>query len=154
MSCCESKGESPLTIEKRDQKMACPNCAKLGHPVQHRTLYHHVSADHLHRVKQQSHWFCNSAKCEVVYYNECGELLRTHEVREVISSKSERDDFPLCYCFGFNSKHIRNRLQSSSPRASTIIRDLSRAGMCECEIRNPVGKCCLGAVLSFEKQCK
>lgn len=154
MNCCESIGESSLKIEKADQKIACPSCGSVGHSVQHRTLYHHVSADHIHRVKQQSYWFCNSAKCEVVYYNGFGDLFRTYEVREVISSKSEENVFPLCYCFGFSSKHIRNRVQSNLTKASDIIRDFIRAGICECEIRNPAGKCCLGTVLSFEKQSK
>lgn len=153
LNCCESNEDDPCSNKKPIKRMRCPVCATPGDPVAIRTLYHQVASEHILRIERRGYWFCNSPQCGVVYFGEKGEPFRIQEVREIVTAKLSGDTFPVCYCFGFNSDYIRRMSRKSDlPAVSQIIRDLISNGMCECEIRNPSGKCCLGAVVAVEKQ--
>lgn len=53
----------------------------------------------------------------------------------------------LCYCFGFDESHMREEIaQTGITTVPERISRLIRLGLCECDVRNPSGKCCLGEV--------
>ncbi len=90
--------------------------------------------------------FCASSDCPVVYSSD-DRSFTTSDLRIRVGLKEKDDPIPLCYCFGFSEKDVR---QEIAVKGRTIIRDriksLLKKGMCACEERNPSGACCLGEV--------
>ena len=92
--------------------------------------------------------FCSSRDCPVVYFEEHGShRFTTDDLRVTVGVKASVDPVPLCYCFGFDERHIRDEIAKTGAtaipeRISTLIRE----GLCACESRNPAGVCCLGEV--------
>ncbi len=65
------------------------------------TLKHQVKPEHLQTVESGPFWFCRTATCGVVYFNDGAVLLTKADVRQRIGLKETQDPVPLCYCFGF-----------------------------------------------------
>jgi len=99
------------------------------------------------------HYFCRSAKCEVVYFADQA-LFTTNEVRVPVHQKHpESKDVPVCYCFTHTPGSIRAEWLAIA--ISTVVSDVTtgiKAGQCACEIRNPQGSCCLGNVRKVVKR--
>lgn len=65
----------------------------------------------------------------------------------ICGSKASNDWVPLCYCFGFDESHLREEIaQTGTTTIPERISRLIREGLCECDVRNPSGNCCLGEV--------
>ncbi len=66
----------------------------------------------------------------------------------------ERDDpVPLCYCFGFDRRAVREEVKNKgATEIPQVITCRIRAGECRCEETNPSGGCCLGAVYRAVRQ--
>ncbi len=64
---------------------------------------------------------------------------RSHEL---VTTKTQGDKRPICYCFGFSEGDARKEIERTGQ--STIpatVSGLIKAGMCACEVRNPAGVC-------------
>ena len=60
---------------------------------------------------------------------------------------------PLCYCFGYDRKAVRDDIQRlGKTDILKIITQRVKAGECICEMTNPSGGCCLGEVSRAIKQ--
>ena len=97
---------------------------------------------------RQYFWLCEDSDCDVVYFGEDGTLLGTDDVRVIPGFKGNpsRSDL-VCYCFLYSRQDLEDELKASGD--TTIFQRISaevKAGNCACEVRNPSGKCCLGAV--------
>ena len=98
--------------------------------------------------------FCASRQCPVVYFEERGShSFAANDLRVRVGVKESSDPIPLCYCFGFDEKHIRDEIERTG---NTSIPDkvsgLIREGLCACEALNPAGVCCLGEVNKATKR--
>ena len=63
------------------------------------------------------------------------------------------DGIPVCYCFGYTEKSIRDEIeQTGASTATASITAEVKAGRCACEVRNPKGSCCLGDVARVERR--
>ncbi len=85
-----------------------------------------------------------------------GDHLVTKDMLTVRVGIKETDDpIPLCYCFGYDRKAVRDdiRLQNDTDILS-VITDRVRAGECRCEETNPSGGCCLGSVAKAIKHAR
>jgi hypothetical protein len=69
-----------------------------------------------------------------------------------VGAKEKGDPIPVCYCFGFTRKDIRDEITETghSTVAERITAEV-KAGNCACEVKNPSGKCCLGDVTRIAK---
>lgn len=93
-------------------------------------------------------WFCDSQKCDVVYFFETGDrtFLKAH-LRVPVGVKEKAGDRPLCYCFGHSVASIKEELRTKGrSNALEYIRAKMKAPGCRCETENPSGSCCLGSV--------
>lgn len=132
---------------------ACPECNKVGKPVQGQTIRSLLSVS-LRQVRGVQFLFCRTQSCPIVYFSADGEQAFTkQEGRESVYQKEpEAEDVFICYCF----HHTVGGLRSASPEDRVAIVDNINtginAGQCACDLRNPQGSCCLGNVTRRIKQ--
>ena len=132
---------------------ACPQCGKIGKPVQGQTVKAMLSVS-LREVQDTQYLFCRTQTCPVVYFSGDGEqTFSVEQVRErVYQMEPEALDVPVCYCF----HHTVGDLRAASPQKRTaIVEDINtgiNSGQCACDLRNPQGSCCLGNVRAKIKQ--
>lgn len=70
-----------------------------------------------------------------------------------VGIKETEDPIPLCYCFGYDRKAVRDDIhRNGETDILKIITQRVRAGECRCEETNPSGGCCLGQVQRAIKQ--
>src|SRR5690606_3948178 len=80
---------------------------------------------------------------------------RTADVKVPVYQKDPGEDVPVCYCFGWTRRRIRDELaQTGKSTASATIAAHVKAGRCGCEVNNPQGACCLGNVQAVVRQWK
>jgi hypothetical protein len=125
---------------------ACRGCGSSGTAVERRTLLHMLEPDQAASVGDRNFRFCESAACDKVYYSTDGELMfGTEDLRERVGVKMPGDpSAPVCYCFGFTVGDLE--AEGGATEIPERIRGLVRERMCACEVRNPSGRCCLGAI--------
>ncbi len=137
-ACCSTSHSPPDT-------RCCPVSEFRSQPVEWLTVAA-VTAGLVPR--RQTFWLCEDSDCDVVYFGEDGTLLGTSDVVTIPSFKgSPSQDDLVCYCFLYSRQDIEDELKASGD--TTIFDRITaevKAGNCACEVRNPSGKCCLGAV--------
>lgn len=95
------------------------------------------------------YYFCEAPDCAVVYfpYRAGATLFQRGDLLVRVWPKERSDDTPICYCFGVTRRALRDEIeQTGESTFSERIRAEVKAGRCGCEVKNPSGKCCLGAV--------
>jgi len=143
MDCCSSG----VQMSKETPQNACNQCGETGRDVSRQTVVHHVKSEKLSSIGDDEYKFCSSPKCPVVYYTASGQTFTVDEVRELVTSKTNGDERPLCYCFGFTEGFARREIAQTGE--SSVFKQVSRfikEKLCVCEIRNPSGVCCLGEI--------
>jgi hypothetical protein len=101
--------------------------------------------------------FCRTSQCDVVYFSNshASKRFRKTDLKVRVGIKETDDPIPLCYCFGHTAASIREEIEQTG--TSTVVESIRRdiqAGRCQCEIRNPSGKCCLAEVTSAVRKAK
>ena len=132
---------------------ACPECGKIGKPVEGQTVKSLLSVS-LRQVREMQYLFCRTQSCSVVYFSADGEQIFTIEqVRERVYQKEpEAEEVFVCYCF----RHTVGELRTAPHEGRIVIVENINAGIgagqCACDLRNPQGSCCLGNVNRLIKQ--
>ncbi len=101
------------------------------------------------RMPPAQYYFCEARGCDVVYFpsNPAAPVFRSSDLLVAVWSKEQKDTVPVCYCFGFTPKEIREEFEQTGKSAvSESIRAELKAGNCACQVKNPSGTCCLGNV--------
>lgn len=140
-TCC---GRPPA----RDHTATCPDCRQPGLAVGHRTVQ---ALSHLPirpGPVEDEWWLCETPECPVVYFDtRSGRTLHTSNVRCRVATKVATGPKSVCYCFSFSDADVVADLREhGQSRVKQYIRERVRDGSCECEIRNPSGRCCLASV--------
>jgi len=130
------------------QTRKCANCGAESRPVSRKTVLLMLKPELLDRATTATYSFCSAPDCPVVYFEEQSrQVLTTDDLRVLVGVKAKTDPIPLCYCFGFDEKHVREEIsRTGATTVPEIISRLIREGLCACESRNPSGVCCLGEV--------
>jgi hypothetical protein len=122
----------------------CPLTGRPTLPVSRITVLQHVAGS---AVPETGFGFCDRPSCTVVYVGESGRLIAKDELRTRVGLKETVEPIPVCYCWSFTERQIVEDVREHGE--STIrsyIQEQVRAGRCACEVKNPAGRCCLGAV--------
>jgi len=100
------------------------------------------------KLVPQPYYFCNAPDCDTVYVSALGDHIITKDLLTVrVGIKETEDPIPLCYCFGYDRKAVRDDIRlNGSTDIQQMIAQRVRAGECRCEETNPSGGCCLGNV--------
>jgi hypothetical protein len=133
-------------------KLNCPACTSVAAPVAYQTVLHHLCHPYNLELPQGAYYFCGESECNIVYFEETGESFSANKVRGVVGQKSSSPDRPICYCFDVSALQIENEVKETgaSPSKKRVI-GLTQENLCNCEIRNPSGKCCLADFKTIEK---
>lgn len=153
--CCSSTpaaaagGIQNITACRTPAAGFCPTCREAGRIVEHRTMLQMLKPDLFGGLGNLKFYFCQDPTCPVVYYSSDGVVeFSTNDLRVEVGIKMQGEaSAQICYCFGYTEKMIADELQATGQ--TTIpkkITQLTKTGMCACEVRNPAGVCCLGNV--------
>ena len=153
MSCCSSKSEEACAV-RLPALQTCPRCGRKGRPVQNRTLEYLLREPNPRLLAGGPFFFCPTSDCAVVYFSgDGGSLFEKPDLTVPVGIKETEDPIPVCYCFDHTRASIWEEIERSG--RSTVVESIKRAvqeGRCECEIKNPSGRCCLGDVTQTVKQ--
>jgi len=127
---------------------------KKGQSVPSETLRHLINKARRSEIKGTGYYFCKTADCDTVYYHpESGQTFEKTALIVRVGLKETEDPVWVCYCFDISKKMIWEGIESTGRFTSgNRIRQEVANGNCECEIKNPSGRCCLGEVLAAEKK--
>ncbi len=142
ITCCSV----PVPAEQAQSE--CRECGQKARPVMRLTMESLLKAPELPRLADHSYYFCATPACTTVYFSiAANSYFYKSDLRVRVGVKETEDPVPVCYCFGFTEKMVLDEIHEEG--YSTIpdkIRIGVKAGNCACEVMNPSGKCCLGAV--------
>ena len=113
----------------------CPVNGKLYKQVKRKTIFHQVAKPWSHSLPEQAYYYCDDPKCDVVYFGEDKSLITTDEMRLDTDTRNNT----LCFCFNVSIDDLKNNKEL----CKSFVTDQTRQSTCDCEIRNPSGKCCL-----------
>jgi len=111
-------------------------------------MEHLLLDERVPRIGEGPYYFCATPTCRTVYFSAPPDAVFVKaDLKVRVGIKETEDPIPICYCFG----HTRASAWEEIARTgkSTVIASIKRevkAGRCQCEIKNPSGKCCLGDV--------
>ncbi len=147
-ACCG--GEACARKGSRSRSGTCPECGGKGAFVERLTMEHLLLDASVPKIGGEPYFFCRTSECDVVYFSNsvAARRFRRTDLKTRVGIKETNDPIPLCYCFGHTAASIREEIEQTgkSTAVESIRRDI-QAGRCQCEIRNPSGKCCLGEVM-------
>ncbi len=135
---------------------SCPMNGQVTKPVGRQTVESLVKAEAVTALTPQPYYFCDAPDCDAVYVSALGDHLITKDMLTVrVGIKESEDPIPLCYCFGYDRKAVRDDVRrNGETNIQSIITQRVRAGECRCEETNPSGGCCLGNVAKAVKQAR
>lgn len=132
--CCASDTGHPSVA-------ICPVNGKHYSQVSQRTVLHQIRQSWQQNLTAQSYYFCDDPDCNVVYFGNDQQMILRDDMREVVGQKSTASDKPICYCFDIRLTDIQT--PATARRLKNFVTEHTRNAVCDCEIRNPSGKCCL-----------
>lgn len=116
----------------------CPVNGKEYKGVSVKTVLHHIKAPWVWRGDHQKYYFCDDPECDVVYYGQDDTIIKKSELRTTVGIKEKSDEALVCYCFGITAQEA-----ATNPLARAFVIKETKEHVCECETRNPSGRCCL-----------
>ncbi len=132
--CCSNTCSSTST----PKKYKCPVNGQEYKQVSYKTILHHIKEPWQWEGADQTYYFCDDPDCDVVYFGEDNSTVTCDSLRTSVGVKEKSDKATICYCFGVS---INDALKDT--RIKEYVTDKTKDHVCDCEIRNPSGKCCL-----------
>jgi len=133
---------------------ACPMNEQSCKPVGRVTLGSLLKPQAKQSLTRQPYYFCDAPDCDTVYVSALADHVITKDQLIVrVGIKETEDPAPLCYCFDFDRKAVRDDIHlKRTTDIPQIITQRVKAGECRCEETNPSGTCCLGNVYRAVKE--
>jgi len=132
--CCTTSNIPP-------PRAACPANGKIYPQVSLRTVLHHVAKPWRRELTSHAYYFCDDPDCDVVYFGEDKRLLRRNSLRQPVGQKSRAADRHICYCFDIRMTDLLT--EDNKLKLRSFVLAQTKTSTCDCEIRNPSGRCCL-----------
>jgi len=106
--------------------------------VTEKTVLHHIKEPWRQQNKSQSYFFCDDPECDVVYFGQDNTVIEKSAIRTSVGVKEKSKDALICYCFGVTVHEA-----ATHPETKKFVIEKTKGRFCECEARNPSGRCCL-----------
>ena len=126
----------------------CPSSGTKGKKAGAVTLHSLVKDEFQGRIVDDAeYFFCDAKSCDVVYFTTDGRTITKPQLKVEVGVKETAGERPLCYCFGHSVATIKEELRTKG-RSDALedVRQKMKDPGCACEVKNPSGSCCLGAV--------
>ena len=146
--CCSSNSSCDTENDKKSfpRKFSCPVNSKDYIAVPKKTIIHHLKEPWAKELEEEQYYFCSDPNCDVVYFGLSGSVINKNELRSKIGVKEKDEDVLICYCFGVSTAAAKQ-----NPEIKNFVTQKTKESLCDCETRNPSGRCCLK---DFPKQIK
>ena len=139
-SCWKSKENSTGSVEKI---ILCPICKGNGQEVNSKAVKHFVKDVLLNKIHVGKYFICLNEDCDVVYFNQREVIFRTTDIKIPIWFKKDADPKYICYCNQVTEQQIIDAVLLQDARnMKDIIKITGAMKNANCEINNPLGKCC------------
>lgn len=149
--CCSSTGKPGDQTCDTPRTAPCPACDTTARTVSRKTLLHQLRDPIVRELVDASYYFCANRDCEVVYFAVGGVAF----TREVLRSPGYETTGQLtdlvCHCFDVAARQILGEVARGEHASRDLIAAMTREGLCECEVRNPSGSCCLKLIAQLER---
>lgn len=139
----ETAQRKPVSTGSQAPRAVCPLNGRSYREVSLRTVLHHVTEPWRRGLAGRRYYFCTDPDCEVVYFAADATLIRRNELRTVVGQKSTDPQRLICYCFGVTAADLLTPATGGHDCRGYVV-ERTRCGDCDCAIRNPSGRCCLG----------
>lgn len=126
------------TCNKKNTKETCPGNRKEYKSVGFKTVLHHIKKPCVNILQDAPYYFCDDPVCDVVYFNAQNEQITQQQVRTTVGIKSRQANDLVCYCFDVTFADAEK-----DPQIKEFVTEQTKLKRCDCENRNPSGKCCL-----------
>lgn len=107
-----------------------------------------VYDESLKQVGNDDYYLCMNEECDVVYYNrESGVKFSKKEVKVPIWFKKDADPKYVCYCNKVTEEQVIDAVvNNGAENMKDIVRLTGAMKNGQCEIKNPLGRCCHSVV--------
>lgn len=113
----------------------CPVNGKYYKQVKRKTILHHVTRPWSRKLPEQAYYYCSDPDCDVIYFGKDNSMLTSSDMRLSDIKRSNT----ICFCFDISKEDLKKEKELTK----TFVVEQTRHSTCDCEIRNPSGKCCL-----------
>ncbi|PCJ20764.1 MAG: hypothetical protein COB02_00205 [Candidatus Cloacimonadota bacterium] len=124
----------------------CPSCKQKSDNVSNLALQSHLKTN-LNDLKG-TFFVCTTQKCQIVYFStQLKQQFTKNDIHTRFGLKESLNPRPICYCFNHSIQDIETQLKTS--KNCDIIEQIKssmKLSGCNCEIKNPIGKCCLNTI--------
>lgn len=141
MSCWGSKDNS---VSLTEQVYLCPVCNGDTKEVRGITVRHFVVDNLTDKVNEDTYHICLNEDCDVIYYDlKSKTIFRREDIKIPIGFKKDANPKYICYCNKVTEEQIINAvLNDGAKDIKDIVRLTGAMKNANCEINNPLGKCC------------
>ena len=124
--------------------IACPLCGKTGEIVPGNTLRKLLKPGIA--APRDRYLICRTPECVAVYFHPKGGLFKQEDVLVPVYFKAGAEPVYACYCAGVTKAQVVAAVnKTGATRWAAIIKEITGAvPKCNCEEKNPLGKCCSG----------
>lgn len=125
-------------------KDICPICKNKAKEVSAVTIKSLVKKEYIQKLSSiRVFFYCQTPSCEVIYFKP-NEIIRQKQLIKEVGLKDWTNPSTLCYCFNWTKEKIEEEINEfGKTNAIEDIREKMNTIGCNCEIKNPSGKCCL-----------
>lgn len=116
----------------------CPVNGKQYKEVTIKTVLHHIKQPWDGQDRSRNYYFCDDPECDVVYFGNDNTIIGKSAIRTAVGVKEKSGHALVCYCFGITVNEA-----VLHPEARAFVIEKTKEQVCECEARNPSGRCCL-----------
>ncbi len=124
--CCDSK---EATINK------CPVCDNDSLEVTKKTVESLLNEDRRSEISDNQYYFCSNSNCNIIYFND-KERFYKNDLKIDIDDK-------VCFCFEISRDEVE---KTGKDKVLKKILDNTKEKGCNCETKNPSGKCCTNQI--------
>jgi hypothetical protein len=122
----------------------CKICSQKGHSVKEITLKQFIKKP---LSDYNGFYFCKNPNCDVIYFNNTSNIyLKKEHINTKVGLKEGKG--LICYCFDYKVEDVKQNGQEIINQINQKIKEFG----CECEIKNPTGRCCLSDIRAVSKK--
>ena len=134
-------------------KDICPVCKNKAKEVSAITIKFLVKDEYLKELSSVKDFFyCQTSDCEVIYFK-LNEIIKQEHLIKEVGLKEWANPKTVCYCFNWTKEKISDEVNKlGKTNAIGDISEKMNSIGCDCEHKNPSGKCCLKDVQKVIKE--